>query len=462
MMSRSLDRSARITGLVLLAVAALSLGSIAVSTDPPGKAPGSGVLDTSPPETEPETTEPETEETAVVPRSSRPTANHDIAETIAGAAVQIDVVANDTDPDGDLVPESTSMDCDGCSAPLAGTVTSNGDGTVTYTPAEEFSGFDQFVYRICDAEQQCAEGAVTVTVMAEPPPRDPTTMPDAFTEASYWNTPIPDGAAVHPDSERILEFLREDNAENGCILLSGHDGNDWGMPAYAAGTDDPVYSVVSRKYQLPPEFSSLRIPVGALPADSSDGEMVVYDLVSNVVALFSKAVYDADTDTWTVNGGSIAHLNSNGLDGSLPAADDVRNRGTFRGYPGAVAMIHWDDIADGKLDNVVKIGVNNAREGFVFPMVGSDGDTDDPDAPVEGARIRIKPDVDLEELGLSDQALIIARGLQEYGMVVADNTGGGIELKLEDTVRSGRGPFWNLEQDSLCAVTTEHLEVVAP
>jgi hypothetical protein len=456
-MSRSLDRSARVTGLVLLAVAALSLGSIAVSTDPPGKATGTGDLDTGAAEPEPETAE-----TAAVPRSSRPTANHDIAETIEGAAVRIDVAANDTDPDGDLVPESTSTDCDDCSAPLAGTVTSRGDGTVTYTPAEEFSGFDQFVYRICDAEQQCADGTVTVTVMAEPPPRDPSTMPDAFSEASYWNTPIPDDAAVHPDSERIIEFLREDNAEDGCILLSGYEGNDWGMPAYAAGTDDPVYSVVSRKYELPPEFASLRIPLGALPADSSDGEMVVYDLVSRVVALLSKAVYDADTDTWTVNGGSIAHLDSNGLDGSLPAADDVRNRGTFRGYPGAVAMVHQDDIAAGELDNVVKIGVNNAREGFVFPMVGSDGDTDDPDAPVEGTRIRIKPDVDLEELGLSDQALIIARGLQKYGMVVADNTGGGIELKLEDTERSGRGPFWELEHDSLCAITTDHLEVVAP
>ncbi len=400
-------------------------------------------------------------DTFTAPRSRPPTANPDNAETTADSHVRIDVAANDTDPDGDLVRGSASTDCDGCAAPNNGTAVSHGNGTITYTPADGFTGMVEFVYRICDTQRQCADATVTVAVAPPPPPRDPSTMPDAFSETSYWNTPIPEGAAVHPDSERILGFLRDDNAEDGCILLSGHAGNDWGMPAYAAGTDDPVYSVVSRKYTLPPEFSSLRIPLGALPADSSDGEMVVYDLVSNVVALFSKAVYDAETDTWTVNGGSIAHLGSNGLDGSLSEADEPRNGGTFRGYPGAVAMVHIDDVAAGELDNVVKIGVNNANEDFVFPMVGSDGDTDHPDAPPEGIRIRVRPDVDLEELGLSGQALIIARGLQEYGMVVADNTGGGIELKLEDTERSGRGALWDLDGQSLCSITTDHLEVLA-
>ena len=76
-------------------------------------------------------------------------------------------------------------------------------------------------------------------------------------------------------------------------------------------------------------------------------------------------------------------------------------------------------------------------------------------------RIRIKPDVDLASLGLSGQALVIARGLQDYGMVVADNTGGGIELKLEDTIRSGRGSLWNLGRESLCGITIDHLEVLA-
>lgn len=290
----------------------------------------------------------------------------------------------------------------------------------------------------------------------------PSAVPDAFSAGSYWNTPIGSNAAVHPDSDVILDYLRDDNHLNGCIQLAGVPDNDWGMPVYLSGPDDPVYDVAENNYPLPPEFSSLRIPVEARPADTSDGEMVVYDLVAGVVAQLSKAVYDSTADRWSANGGSIAYLDSNGLDGRLPQSDDSRNRGTFRGYPGSVAMVHYDDVAAGKLDNVVKIGVNNAHADYVFPLVGSDGDTTNPNAPLEGTRIRIKPDVDLQALGLSGQALVIARGLQEYGMIVGDNTGGGVVLKLEDTVKSGRGTLWNLGRESLCAITTDHLEVLAP
>jgi hypothetical protein len=124
-------------------------------------------------------------------------------------------------------------------------------------------------------------------------------------------------------------------------------------------------------------------------------------------------------------------------------------------------MIHYDDVAAGFVDNVVKIGVNSAGADNVFPLVNSDGDSNDPYAPAEGTRIRIKPDVDLNSLGLSPQALVIARGLQQYGMIVADNTGGAVELKLEDVVTSGRGDLWNLGRESLCAITTDQLEVLA-
>ncbi|MDH5372599.1 MAG: S-layer homology domain-containing protein, partial [Acidimicrobiia bacterium] len=63
-------------------------------------------------------------------------------------------------------------------------------------------------------------------------------------------------------------------------------------------------------------------------------------------------------------------------------------------------------------------------------------------------------------LGLSGQALVIARGLQDYGMIIADSTGGAIVLMLEDTIAEGRGDLWNLERESLCAIHGNHLEIV--
>ncbi|MBK5269272.1 MAG: hypothetical protein JJE47_17760, partial [Acidimicrobiia bacterium] len=154
-----------------------------------------------------------------------------------------------------------------------------------------------------------------------------TPTPDTFKASSFWNTPIGSNAVIDPNSAGIINFLMADNDLNGCLTLAGTPGNSWGMPSFVADVSDPVFNVVSRNNSVPPEFGSLRIPNGAIAADTSDGEMVVYDTAKGVVAQLSKATYDPSTKKWTVSGGSVAYLASNGIDGRLAASDDSRNRG---------------------------------------------------------------------------------------------------------------------------------------
>jgi hypothetical protein len=309
--------------------------------------------------------------------------------------------------------------------------------------------------------------AVAMTFLATPAaaapiaPYDASGIPstDLF-PSSYWTTPLAGDVRAHPLSDEIIDFIVADNDLNGCITLGGGEGNKWGLPIFTADAATPIYNVQSRKWDIPPEFSSLRIPKGATPADNSDGQMVVYDPIAGHVVEFSKAEYDTGANSWTVGGGSVAYLDSNGLYGRVVGSDDARNGGSFRGYSGAVAAVHYDEVASGEIQRVHVVSVNTANVGHIFPFTGSDGDLSAPEVPLQGARIRIKQGVNLEALDLSSQALVIARGLQEYGMVVSDSSGGGVVLTLEDTVRSGRGDLWDLDRESLCAITGDHLEVV--
>jgi hypothetical protein len=84
-------------------------------------------------------------------------------------------------------------------------------------------------------------------------------------------------------------------------------------------------------------------------------------------------------------------------------------------------------------------------------MVGSDGTVTDPalGAPPEGLRLRLKPSLDLQRLGLHPQALAIAKALQKYGVYLGDS-GGTTALKLEDTRAEGRGQLWTVTADDLC------------
>jgi CshA-type fibril repeat protein len=88
-----------------------------------------------------------------------PTANNDTATTNEDTPVTINVLANDSDPDGDpLIATSATA--------ANGTVTINGDGTISYTPNANFNGTDTITYQISDAQGGNSQATVTVTVNA--------------------------------------------------------------------------------------------------------------------------------------------------------------------------------------------------------------------------------------------------------------------------------------------------------
>jgi uncharacterized repeat protein (TIGR01451 family) len=67
---------------------------------------------------------------------------------------------------GGSTPAATAVTLTLVTAPRNGTATVNADGTVTYTPATNFSGSDGFTYRICGVVNPtvCDDAVVSVTV----------------------------------------------------------------------------------------------------------------------------------------------------------------------------------------------------------------------------------------------------------------------------------------------------------
>jgi hypothetical protein len=85
-----------------------------------------------------------------------PVAVDDTATTVNGFPVTINVLANDSDPDGDPLTVT------GVTDPPNGTAVNNNDGTVTYTPDCGFFGIDTFDYTISDGQGGTDTGTVTV------------------------------------------------------------------------------------------------------------------------------------------------------------------------------------------------------------------------------------------------------------------------------------------------------------
>ena len=90
-----------------------------------------------------------------------PVAEDDSAITPKNTPVIIDVVCNDSDPEGALDLSSLTI----TTPPAHGEAVSHGGGIVIYTPNTDFVGSDSFVYQICDDGDPAL--CVTATVDVE-------------------------------------------------------------------------------------------------------------------------------------------------------------------------------------------------------------------------------------------------------------------------------------------------------
>ncbi|WP_188860062.1 Ig-like domain-containing protein [Marinobacterium nitratireducens] len=164
-----------------------------------------------------------------VSSNTAPVAKNDSASTTAGTAVTINVLANDSDPDGDTLTVSSTSG-------VNGTAKINANGSITFTPASGFSGTETFNYSISDGRGGNASASVSVSVAPASPNKAPvavddhasTTQGSAVTIAVLGNDYDPDGdkltvtgvtqgskGSVRINADGSLTFSPAKNFKNG-------------------------------------------------------------------------------------------------------------------------------------------------------------------------------------------------------------------------------------------------------
>ncbi len=156
-------------------------------------------------------------ERLVTPANRPPTAVNDSAATTAGAAVDVDVLANDSDPDG--TPTSVHT----FTQPAGGTVTRLANGQLRYAPSAGFAGSDSFTYTITDGALVSAAATVSLSVQAVSTNQAPTNVSlsgTAIRENSTAGAVVGTLSASDPDTGDGHTFTLLDNA-GGRFSLSG-------------------------------------------------------------------------------------------------------------------------------------------------------------------------------------------------------------------------------------------------
>jgi VCBS repeat-containing protein len=171
--------------------------------------------------------------------NEEPTAADDAYSTIEDTALTVaapGVLANDSDPDHDTLSAVR------VSGPSHGTLTLNGNGSFTYTPASNFNGSDSFTYRANDGTVDSNQATVTITITAT---NDrPTADDDAYTTAEDTtvtvNAPGLLGDDSDPDHDPLSAVLGS-GPSHGTLTLNGNGSFTYSPDDNFNGSDSFTY-----------------------------------------------------------------------------------------------------------------------------------------------------------------------------------------------------------------------------
>ncbi|RAI97710.1 gliding motility-associated-like protein [Chitinophaga skermanii] len=164
-----------------------------------------------------------------------PLAIEDYLDAFAGIPVNGNVLANDSDPDGNLLIASIEQNV------KHGVLVLNGNGTFTYTANAGFTGMDTLVYRVCDngIPSMCTTSSLFITVTI--PNAVPIAVNDmvaatagtAVTGNVLTNDSDPDGQPLTASTVR--------GVQHGTIVLNADGSFTYTANAGYAGSDTLIY-----------------------------------------------------------------------------------------------------------------------------------------------------------------------------------------------------------------------------
>ncbi|OQY22801.1 MAG: hypothetical protein B6I35_05225, partial [Anaerolineaceae bacterium 4572_32.2] len=301
----------------------------------------------------------------VNPVNDAPDAVDDTAETSEDTAVNIDVLANDSDPEGD------SLTIDSVTQPNHGTVTVtvtvNGDDVV-YTPDANYNGDDSFTYTISDGAGGADSATVSVTVN---PVND---APDA----------VDDTAETSEDTAVNIDVLANDSDSDGdsltvnSVTQPGHgtvtvNGDDvvYTPDANYNGDDSFTYAISDGAGGADSATVSVTVnPVNDPPEAEDDSGVTNEDAAITVNVLVNDSDADGDTITVTqVSDPAHGSVVDNG-DGSITYTPDEE-------YSGEDSFTYI--ISDGAVTDIatVMIDVTNDTDDDGIPDSSDDDDDGD-------------------------------------------------------------------------------------
>lgn len=196
----------------------------------------------------------------------------------------------------------------------------------------------------------------------------------------------------------------------------------------------------------------MRVPATLKPADGSDGQFVLWD-ADNLLGHASGPqfwdIWQIPTNvdgTWQADGSgrmqctnfthAIGEAASDGAFTAGPVAYPSRGPG----FPYMAGLVRKWEIDAGEIKHATACAWDQPANTFIFPASKSDGSSTPANDAPEGAWLKLKDSFPVQDIA-NPIARMWAISAQQYGLVVADNSGTSkVYWEADESV--GLGPSW--------------------
>ncbi len=271
--------------------------------------------------------------------------------------------------------------------------------------------------------------AAAEAALAAAPPPVPPPVPRFFAAESPWNTPDDPAWPVDPRSDALIGSIATALGTKRWYLNGTTDWPNYGLPLFVAPPGTPIVQVACNSGWWKEPFT-MPMPVGATPSIGSDHHLLIHEPGTRTLY----ELWDARKDTagkWSCGGYGLWRADGQGW---KTQGEGARGIGA-RAYGGSAlgGLILAAELAAGRIPHALAWAYQTPRKGAYAAgsapggPVCIGGHTDGqggPDTIPEGARLRLRANVDIDALaGGEPGTTAILTALREYGCFLVDHAG---------------------------------------
>ncbi len=226
-----------------------------------------------------------------------------------------------------------------------------------------------------------------------------------FPASNVWNTPV-DQLPVAADSATLIDSIGRDR---GLHADFGHELR-YGIPYNIASKWTPRVKV---SFEYADESDRVRYPIPPHPRQEGGGDAHIIVVDRDRCRLTELYAAERVNGRWKAGSGASWNLRSNRL------RPDGWTSADAAGLPILPGLVRYDEVARGEIRHAIRFTAEQTRNAHIYPSRHDAGSSDDPALPPMGARVRLRASYDISKL--PRQARVIAKAMQVYGMILADN-----------------------------------------